>query len=272
MPSASANRHDARVTTTWGAGEYSLMAERLEPVAVRVVNTAGVKPGDHVLDVATGTGNAALLAADRGADVIGVDLETTWLDIAKARATRTGVRVWWERAEMTTLPVPDRWANTITSVFGVMYSLDHDQVARELSRCLASNGQIVLASWIPGSFMSAMGQVLAEFLPSPPPSRSGPPNRWGDAAVLEDLFKPNGLHVSSHSIESLALTFDDATTATQFLVITAGNVMAERTRLTAQGRWNEMWDAMHRLVETRSEHDTSACRIMFTFLLATIEY
>ena len=258
-----------RVTTTWGAGAYPLMAERLQPVAVRAVDAAGVRSGDRVLDVATGTGNAALRAAELGAEVIGVDFERTLLDIAKTRAAESGVGAWWELAEATALPVPDGWANVVISVFGVMYSPAHDQAARELSRCVATDGRIVLAAWTPGSFMPAMGQALASFLPPPPPV-NGPPSRWGDPSVLDDLFTPNGLHVCSHSTDSLTLTFDHATVATDFLVITSGNVMAERERLTEQGRWGDMRAAMNRLVESRSEHGNAPLRIELEFLVATI--
>jgi len=246
------------------------MAERLQPVAVRAVDAAGMRSGDRVLDVATGTGNAALRAAELGAEVIGVDFERTLLDVAKTRARESGVGAWWELAEATALPVPDRWANVIISVFGVMYSPAHDQAAHELSRCVTTEGRIVLAAWTPGSFMPAMGQALASFLPPPPPRMDGPPSRWGDPSVLDDLFTPNGLHVCSHSTGSLTLTFENATVATDFLVITSGHVMAEREGLAEQGRWEDMRAAMHRLVDSRSEHDNDQLRIELEFLLATI--
>jgi ubiquinone/menaquinone biosynthesis C-methylase UbiE len=66
--------------TTWGVGEYALMAERLHPVAVLAADRAGIRAGDRVVDVATGTGNAAIVAAQRGAEVVGVDFEPALLD------------------------------------------------------------------------------------------------------------------------------------------------------------------------------------------------
>ncbi len=81
--------------TTWGAGDYPLMARQLESAARAVVEIAAVGSGDRVLDVATGTGNAALLAAERGGQVIGVAFEPALLELAEQRATESGLQVRW---------------------------------------------------------------------------------------------------------------------------------------------------------------------------------
>jgi SAM-dependent methyltransferase len=255
--------------TTWGAGEYQLMAERLSPVAVAAVQAAAVTATDRVVDVATGTGNAALVASELGAEVVGVDNESVLLDIARSRATESGASVRWEVAELTAIPVPDEWATVVVSVFGAMYAADHEAAARELTRCVARDGRIVLASWVAGSFMPAMGQALGEFLP-PPPAGSGPPSRWGDPSMLDALFTPNGFQVTVHSTNALAMTFDNASAATDFLIRTAGNLIAERERLTEERRWAEVQTAVGQLVENRSQISNDQCRIDFEYLLATI--
>ena len=255
--------------TTWGAGEYRLMAERLVPVAEAAVQAAEVKSNHRVLDVATGTGNAALLAADLGAEVVAVDFEPALLQIAQSRATESAASVRWEHADVETLPVPDAWANVVISVFGVMYAADHIRAARELARCVATDGRIVLASWVPGGFMPAMGQALGEFLP-PPPASSGPPSRWGDPSVLGDLFGPTEMFVRTHSTQNLTMVFDSEVQAADFLVRTAGNAMAERERLTEQGRWTDLQAAVQSLVAVRSQQINGQHRIDFEYLLATI--
>jgi len=247
------------------------MAARVHPVAVRAVAFAGVEPGERVLDVATGTGNAAVVAAEIGAVAIGVDFEPALLDIARTRATESGVRVHWELADASALGISEGWANVVLSVFGVMYVADHDRAARELARCVATDGRIVLASWAPGSFMPEMGQVLSRFLP-PPPKGSGPPSRWGDPAVLNQLFTPNGMRVRTQAEGSLTLTFESATLATQFLIRTAGNVIDERERLTQQGRWEDVHAAVHGLVESRGRREDGEHRIDFRYLLAMMEH
>jgi SAM-dependent methyltransferase len=245
------------------------MAERLVPAAVAAVQAAEVRSNHRVLDVATGTGNAALLAAALGAEVVAVDFEPALLEIARARASESAASVRWENADAEALPVSDGWADVVLSVFGVMYAADHERAARELARCVASDGRIVLASWVPGSFMPAMGQVLGEFLP-PPPAGSGPPSRWADPSVLDALFAPAGMHVRAHSTQNLAMTFDSEVDAADFLVRTAGNVMAERERLISQGRWTDMQAAVQELVDARGQQMDGRRRIDFEYSLATI--
>jgi SAM-dependent methyltransferase len=255
--------------TTWGLGEYSLMAERLEPAAIAAVDAADVQSGDRVVDVATGTGNAALVAAKRGADVVGVDFEPTLLTLAEHRSAGLELRVRWETADATAVPVPDSWADVVLSVFGVMYAGDQEAAARELARCAAPGARIVLASWVPGSFMPTMGSALNTFLPPPPPS-SGPPSRWGDPNALEGLVAPYALGLVSHSTESLALTFGSTGEAVNFLVRTAGHVVAEQESLTAQGRWGDLLVSLEELIEARGRRVESQVRIDLDYLLATI--
>lgn len=111
----------ASSVTTWGAGDYPLMARHLEPAARTVVEVAAIRPDDRVLDVATGTGNAALLAAERGGQVVGVDSEPALLEVAERRAAHAGHQVRWLTGDLGELPVPDGSADVVLSVFGVMY-------------------------------------------------------------------------------------------------------------------------------------------------------
>ncbi len=257
------------VVTTWGLGEYPLMADRLRPAAVAAVDRAEVRSGERVVDVATGTGKAALVAAERGADVVGVDLEPALLALARERSAGRGLTVRWETADATDLPVADGWADVVLSVFGVMYAVDHGAAARELARCAAPDARIVMASWSPRGFMPAMGSVLSTFLPAPPAS-SGPPSRWGDPSALRELIAPFGLELVAHSDESLALTFASSAEAVEFLVRTAGHVIAEREQLTVKGRWDDLLVAMHELVEAHAAHAHDRVRLDLYYLLADI--
>lgn len=178
--------------TTWGAGDYAQMGHLLEPAAAAVVNAAAVAPGERVCDIATGTGNAALLAAARGGRTTGVDLEPTLLRIAERRARDAQLGITWVRGDAQALPLADHSADVALSVFGTMYAADHRVTACEIRRLCAEGVRVVLASWVPGSFMPSMGKTLSAFLPPPPPA-TGPPSAWGDPGSLGLLLADAGL-------------------------------------------------------------------------------
>jgi SAM-dependent methyltransferase len=227
------------------------MAWRLRPAAARVVAVADVAAGDAVLDVACGTGNGALAAAARGgAPVVGVDLEPALLE--QAREAAPEVPVDWRVGDAVALPVDDEAFNVVLSVFGVMYAVDQPAAARDLARACAPGGRVVLANWVPGSFLPAMGAALSPFLPAPPPG-GYPPPRWGDEPAARALLTEAGLDVGAVSRESLALEFEGRAQAVAFRVATAGHVVAQRPRLEAEGRWPLLLGALGGLVGERDE-------------------
>jgi SAM-dependent methyltransferase len=212
--------------TTWGLGDYPRMAERLMPVALEAVKLAEVGARHRVLDVACGTGNGALAAAERGADAVGVDFEPELLALAHEQAPN----VEFVEGDAAALPLEDASFDVVLSLFGVMYAPDHEQAAAELTRVTTPGGRIALAAWTPGSFMPRMGAALAPYLPPPPPG-GGPPSRWGDPAALAELIGP----LESAQTRTLAIEAD-----VDFLIDTAGHVLAERERLRAEGRWDDL--------------------------------
>ena len=123
--------------TTWGAGEYTRMAQALEPAGRIAVEAAGVSAGERVLDVATGTGNAALAAATRGARVTAIDSEPQLRRLAEERASEAGLDITWVESDIQAMAVDDACADVVLSVFGVMYAPDQDAAARELVRAAA---------------------------------------------------------------------------------------------------------------------------------------
>ena len=239
-------------TTTWGIGDYALIAERLEPAASAVVDLAGVSDSDRVLDVATGTGNAALRAASRGAKVVGLDFEPALLDIARARARSANLEVEWVHADLESAPVERASFSVVVSAFGVMYAPDHGAAAAALARACAPGARLALAAWTPGSFMPAMGAALAPYLPPPPPGGT-PPSRWGDASAVAELLGRHGIDTRTTTAESLSLSLPDRAAAVDFLIRTAGHVVSEQPRLQREGRWEQLRGDLAELVAARDE-------------------
>ncbi|WP_435206515.1 class I SAM-dependent methyltransferase [Micromonospora sp. bgisy143] len=256
--------------TTWAEGDYPAMARRLLPAAVAAVAGANIRAGDQVLDVATGTGNAALLAALCGARVTGVDFEPALLDLARSQASESSVEVEWLLGEATRLPVADGSADVVLSVFGVMYAGDQAAAATELARVCAPGGRVVLTAWMPGSFMPALGQATAAYLP-PPPAGGHAPSRWGDADAVAGLLASAELSLVTAEPRQLRLRFPDAGTAATFLVNTAGHLVAERPRLHAENRWSALLGDIHALVHKHATCAAEELSIRLDYLLVAAE-
>lgn len=263
-----ADGHDARHATTWGAGDYPQMAMELVPVALAAVVAAAVGPDDRVLDVATGTGNAALLAADHSRHVVGVDFEPALLGVAEQRALASGRSVRWLVGDVSALPVDDSSADVVLSVFGAMYAADHDAAVRELARVAAPGARIVLASWTPGGVQPAMGQVLSPYLPAPPDS-TGPPSRWGDPDALASMLGRHDLRMGEPAYGRVFLRFAGAAAGADFLIRTAGHVVSEQARLEAEGRWHALREDLSAFVEERGVAAGDHVDLALDFLLVT---
>lgn len=254
--------------TTWGLGEYPRMAQLLDDVSEQVIERAAPDSEDRVLDVACGTGNAAILAAARGAQVTGVDIEPVLLAIARDRADTHGFDVSFQEADAAALPFADEAFSVVVSVFGVMYAADQFRSASELGRVCQDGGRVVLASWTPSSFMPAMGGVLADYLP-PPPAGSTSPTRWGNEQVLGQLLGPGDIDLQHASREHLTLRFRDQQEAAMFLLDTAGHVVAERKRLEHEERWNTLVAALYTFIDERNTSRDNHVALDLEYLLAT---
>lgn len=253
--------------TPWGAVDPRRLAAALEPVSRLVVERANVGPGDRVLDVGCGTGNAALLAAKRGCIVSAVDNERRSLEIADARATEQGLKISLSPADAVALPYSNASFSIVMSVFGVMYAFDQERAARELARVCTSGGRVILAAWAPMSFYSRLGIVLDDYLSSPPPSTS--PVQWGWRPHVERLLNQAGITITDASPKTLTLTFADLDVATSFLIDTGGHVAAERQRLKEEDLWQNLVDDIRDLVARQDTHVGPGVTLNLEYLLTT---
>ena len=210
-PRVAAGRSPAydRPVIDWGAGEYELTARQLAPVAGVVADAAGIGPGDRVLDVACGTGNAALAAAVRGARPVGVDQAPRLLEVAASRAAEAGVEVAWRVGDAAALPAEDGAFDAVLSVFGVIFARPPEPAVAELVRVAAPGGRIVLATWTAEGTIAGAGQLVRRaMLEHAPDLQAGPaPRDWGDPEVVTALFAAHGLRPA---IETRELAFTAA--------------------------------------------------------------
>ena len=178
----------ARHRAMWALGDYPAVAAQLIPELGRVlVAAAGVHRGDRVLDVAAGTGNAAVPAALTGADVVASDLTPELFPAGREFAAREGVEVAWEEGDAEALPYGDGAFDVVLSSVGVMFAPHHQQAADELVRVCRPGGRIGLISWTPEGFVGELFRTMKPYAPAPPPGAQPPP-LWGDEGHVRGLL------------------------------------------------------------------------------------
>lgn len=182
--------------TDWGAGSYEITAAQLAPAAVRAVDAAQITAGERVLDLACGTGNAALLCARRGGRVTGLDPAERLLAVGAERARQAGVEIAWVPGVATELPFADGEFDAVISVFGVIFAAPVEQAVSELVRVTADGGRIVLTTWTTAGTIAAASGVLRQAVAAAGAgfTSAGPaPRNWGDPDDVTALFAPHGL-------------------------------------------------------------------------------
>lgn len=186
-----------RLRTMWTSGDYPLMVETfLLPLGPRLVDACGIEAGARVLDVASGTGNAAIPAAQRGALVTASDLTPALLEAGAARPEAQGLKLDWVEADAESLPFQDESFDVVMSSIGVMFAPHHQAAADEIVRVSGPEATVGLLSWTPEGMLGALFATMKPFVPAPPPGASSPP-LWGSEAHLHELF---GDRVDFHTI------------------------------------------------------------------------
>src|SRR5436309_10955351 len=152
--------------STWAAGDYGAVAQRqLWDVGERIVRRVGVAPGEDVLDVACGTGNAAIRAAEAGGRVVGVDLTPRLLEAGERLAAEANVEIDWVEGDAEALPVDDESFDVVLSVFGCMFAPRHDVTAQELARVLRPGGRLGVCAWTPDGYMGEFFRTMGGYMP-----------------------------------------------------------------------------------------------------------
>jgi ubiquinone/menaquinone biosynthesis C-methylase UbiE len=181
---------------TWASGDFSVVASRIVFQAEHLCEAADIQSGWRVLDVATGSGNAALAAARRGCDVVGVDYVPALLERGRLRAAAEHLHVEFVEGDAENLRFPDASFDAVLSIYGVMFAPNHQQAAAELARVCRPGGRIALASWTPDGFIGETFRAFSRYIPPTPGLQ--PPVRWGDEAYLGSLLRGIAKSITSY--------------------------------------------------------------------------
>lgn len=254
--------------SVWALGDYDTMlrTEGLYAVGERLVDHLDVADGERVVDVACGTGNAAIPAAAAGADVLGVDLTPQMLEVAQRRAQEAGVAVRWVEGDAEDLPLPDGHADVVLSTFGCMFAPRHEVVADELTRVLAPGGRIGLCAWTPDGVFGDFFRIVARYLPTDP-EFVDPPLAWGDEDRVRELFEGTGLTLTFEHA-TWEITHGSVEAAVTCYADNLGPVHQARGLAAADGRWP---DLHAELSELFARQETDDGRVVFpaAYLLVT---
>ncbi|CUR55220.1 putative methyltransferase [metagenome] len=217
----------------WSSGDYNRIAALTVAVNETVVASAEVVPDEDVLDVATGTGHAALAAARIGARVTGIDYVPALLDIARQRAAAERLQVDFIEAPAEELPFADGSFDVAVSAIGVMFAADHARAAAELVRVVRPGGRIAVASWTRSGFVGGILSIVGRHVSPPPGAQS--PLGWGDEDVVADLLGPEVDGVGS-SVHAVTQRFSSAEAFADLFLTYYGPTHSAANRLDDAGR------------------------------------
>jgi len=203
----------AKHRALWASGDYPAVAAELIPaLGPELVRAAGIRSGDRVLDVAAGSGNAAIPAAAAGAIVTASDLTPELFDAGRRIAAQQGVDLEWVEADAEALPFADNGFDAVISCVGVMFAPHHQAAADELIRVVRTGGKIGLINWTPEGFIGNLLRTMKPYAP-PPPAGASPPPLWGSEDHVRELF---GDRVTDLTMRRQTVLLDHCTEPTEF--------------------------------------------------------
>ena len=232
-----------------------------------VVQRVAPKRVQRVVDVGCGTGTAALLAAERGATVIGVDPAPRLIEVAREEAAARGLAARFERGDAAALPLEDGAADVVLSAFGIIFAPDPRAAAAEVARVTAPGGRVVFSAWVPeGAVHEAVriaAQTVREALGAP---AAPPPFPWHDADALAGLWGPHGFELTVEE-ERLAFT---APSAQAYLDEGSEHplAVAGRAVLDPRGKSDDLGRRMLEIYEAANE-DPDGFRVTSRYVVAT---
>jgi ubiquinone/menaquinone biosynthesis C-methylase UbiE len=247
--------------TMWGSGNYAAVAERITETGELVVERAGVEAGTEVLDVACGTGNSSIPAAQAGARVTGLDFAPGLLDIARERAADAMVEIDFVEGDAQEMRFGDASFDRVLSTFGHMFAPDHGRTAAEMRRVLRPGGVIAVACWTPEGSIGRMFRTVAELVPPPPGGTS--PLLWGTEEHVQELlgdadFERHEIEWTDESTESYA----------RFMLDSFGPLLNAREALAE--REDELEEAFTDFLRRENLADDGTLRFRGEYLLAVV--
>jgi SAM-dependent methyltransferase len=258
----------AAARATWSAGDYPEIGKTIEDCSLAAVEASGVAEGETLLDVATGSGNAALEAARRGARVTGLDITPELLEAARRRAADEGLEIEFDEGDAAALPYDDGSFDRVVSVFGAMFAPDQAGTAAELMRVCRPGGTIVIAAWTPDGVNGQLFRTVATHMP-PPPEGFQPPVLWGTEGRIRELFEGAGVDFRVLRAEN-NVDADSIDEWLDHIEALLGPIVLAKAALEPEGKWDAARADLAALYERNNEADDGRLQVRPEYLQSVI--
>ena len=181
--------HNIKAAATWGAGglNYDRISQTIFDSIEHCVIRLAPKPGERILDVATGTGWAARRIAARGASVIGIDLASDLIEAARTYAADARLPIAFQIGDAEALPFEDQSFDAVISTCGVMFVSQPELAAAELARICKKGGRVGLTTWPADGTVAGLFKVMKPYMPTPPAALPSP-FEWGSRERVQQLL------------------------------------------------------------------------------------
>lgn len=264
-PGDRASRFKRHQRQVHSIGDQGALSAQFRLAAEDVVRRLDISPGMRVLDIATGTGNAALAAASRGAEVAALDLTPELFDEARWREEEMGVTVDWRQGDAEALPYADGDFDRVLSVFGIMFVPRPGLACAELVRVLRPGGRFGLCNWtLRGAVLEVFEAVGGTGLPRIAPELS--PMPWGDPDAVTALFAGLGVELD-FAWGRVDWLFSSAEEGVRWVEEVSGPVIAAKAVMEADGRWVPMRARLVEAVSGMTRKDMDGVWIRADYLI-----
>jgi SAM-dependent methyltransferase len=259
----------------WEKGDFTRIAASMRGSGEALVDGLGVEAGMDVLDLGCGDGTTALPAAERGAQVLGVDIAANLVAAGQARAAAAGLdNVRFQQGDASRLvDLPEEAFDLTLSVFGAMFAPRPGEVAKEMVRVTRPGGRVVMANWIPGdpTLVSQILKIAAAY--SPPPEGFVSPMAWGVEDEVVDRFGGAGVAAEQIAFERASWIFDYAGTPEELVGLFRdyyGPTMNAFAAAAADGREAQLRAELDALFANQNRSEDGGTKIAATFLLVNV--
>jgi SAM-dependent methyltransferase len=254
----------------WSTGDYADIATHIESVAEELVEACDVGPGQDLLDVATGSGNVAIVAAQAGARVTGLDITPELFEAARRRMSEAGVEIELIEGDAEDLPFGDASFDRVLSCFGVMFAPRHQKAADELIRVVRPGGMIGIAAWTPESAAGQMFKTVAGYMPPPAPGFV-PPVMWGTEDHVTGLFARSGAELE-FARRRVAFVYDSPHEWIGYYERVLGPTVMAKNALEPEGKWEPLRAELVELFESHNQATDGTMRVEAEYLITVARF